>query len=394
MSKIAKGLKRRKMGASATYRVLAKQPLSLEVDGGRFIENLSIQGVSCRIAITPVHPEPDRQRSLGGSLFTIEFQREHDADPIVVAREGVELIEDFLSALTLSSGPTFGPSRLVEVARLIRKSGTCEFMQFPELPAHQWSEPITAATLSKVRDLLAHWDGLESGKRLRRAARRYRDAAGNTDDIAAFQQAYVGLEAMEPPLAKMVGLTPGTEEIKGSCEQCGAEYIRKRTALVGVRAFALASVDPAEANDQRKADWSLMNKLRNDLAHGLVDANLLAHRPHDAFIACMHCLHDAISICSHAADDFSEQYRLRRGTTPYVIAGTYEKASWGELSEWSGACKISSFEWVPHAKYGLVPELKLYNSALAELKIGLCRLTRPMAFATMNDLERANGEMS
>jgi hypothetical protein len=53
---------------------------------------------------------------------------------------------------------------------------------------------------------------------LRRAARLYRDAIGNFDDTSAFQEAYIGLEAMEPPLAKMVGLNPGTEEIQGECE--------------------------------------------------------------------------------------------------------------------------------------------------------------------------------
>jgi hypothetical protein len=196
---------------------------------------------------------------------------------LAAARDGFELIEDFLSAITLVSGTTFGLSTLVQVARLrsVKKSN-CEFLLFPKLSENQWPEVISEPMIKSARGLLAHWDGLETGKRLRRAARRYRNAAGTLDDIAAFQEAYVGLEALEPPLASMAGLTPGAEEVKGFCEHCGGQFTRRRTSLVGVRAFVLGDLDANKANEQRRAEWSLINKLRNELLHGLVDRSRIA----------------------------------------------------------------------------------------------------------------------
>jgi hypothetical protein len=122
----------------ATYRILAMQPLSLNIGPGSCIEGLSIQGVACRIAIRPAHSEEASQRELGGSLLMVEFEGEHDTDLLVVARDGFELIEDFLSAVTLVSGTTFSPSLLVQVVRLSSgKKNNCEFLLFPKLPANQ-----------------------------------------------------------------------------------------------------------------------------------------------------------------------------------------------------------------------------------------------------------------
>jgi hypothetical protein len=57
------------------------------------------------------------------------------------------------------------------------------------------------------------------------------------DDVSSFQQAYMGLEALEPALAEQIGVTSGSEETKGNCEACGAEFTRRRTVLNGVRVF-------------------------------------------------------------------------------------------------------------------------------------------------------------
>lgn len=80
----------------------------------------------------------------------------------------------------------------------------------------------------------------------------------------------------------------GTEQIKGSCEKRGHEYVRNRTTLVGVRAFVNGAVDTEKADPDRKADWKLLNKLRNDLTHGLVDENDLGERPQRGLTAAMH----------------------------------------------------------------------------------------------------------
>ncbi|WP_457102310.1 hypothetical protein [Mesorhizobium sp. USDA 4775] len=384
MSKKNKTPKRRKAAKKAAYRVLARQPLSIDVAVKQVA--LSIQGVSCSIAIRPAHSEPARQKEVGGSILAIEFEGEEDTDLIAAARDGFELIEDFLSAVALVSGSTFGPSTLDQVARLgTAKKENCEFLQFLELPNRHWHEAISEPMIKTVRGLLAHWDGLESGNRLRRAARRYREAAGRLDDIAAFQGAYVGLEAMEPPLAKMVGLAPGTELVKGSCEHCGKDYTRKKSTLVGVRAFVMESLDPANADPQRKGDWKLINTLRNDLMHGLADEGDLKSRPFDALVASMHYLHDAILVCSHATDQYSEKYRLVRAF-PWVLAGSYTARSWKELSEWDQIIGTSEFKWVSHAGHGLVPEIHIVNHE-KDLGAGFARLTKPISFATMWDLQ-------
>jgi hypothetical protein len=377
----------------STYRILARQPLSIEIGPGSCVENLSIQGVSCRIDIRSAHSEEALQRELGGSLLAIEFEGDDDTDLFVVARNGFELIEDFLSAITVISGTTFHPSTILQAARLTSAKKTCDFLQFLQLPVNHWHEVISEPMIRSARHLLAHWDGLESGKRLRRAARRYRDAAGTLDDVAAFQEAYIGLEAMEPPLAKMAGLTAGTEEVKGSCEHCGHEFIRKRTSLVGVRAFVLGGTKPESADEQRKADWRLINNLRNDLMHGLVDDATLKRRPHDALITSMHYLHDAIMICSHAAAGPSQNYRLARGATRFVLIGTYTATSWSALRDWAEIVETSSFRWVPHTTHGLVPEMAFRNQGLKGLRVGFGRVVEPMSVATMNDLRNAPIEM-
>lgn len=377
----------------AAYRILAKQPLSVEVSAGTCIEGLSIQGVPCHLAITPALSDPATQKELGGALIAIEYEDDVDTDLLVAGRNGFELIEDFLSAITLISGTTFQPSALLQVARLSQSEETCHFLQLLRLPLNHWHEKISDSTISAARGLLAHWDGLESGKRLRRAARRYRDAAGTFDDVAAFQEAYIGLEAMEPPLAKMALLTPGTEMVKGICEKCGHEFTRKRTSLVGVRAFVQGHTNTEPSDPQRKSDWKLINTLRNDLMHGLVDDKTLQRRPHDALMATMHYLYDATMLCSHAAATRSETYRLARGATDLVLTGRYSTASWSGLHEWTEIIKTSAFRWVPHATYGLVPEIAINNHGLKDLGIGFCRLVAPMSVATMRDLREARVEM-
>ncbi|WP_027053055.1 hypothetical protein [Mesorhizobium erdmanii] len=385
MSKKTKTPKRTKTAKKATYRVLARQPLSIDVAAKQI--DLSIQGVPSSIAIRPAHSAPARQKEVGGSILAIEFEGEHDTDLMAAARDGFELIEDFLSAVSLVSGSTFGPSTLDQVARLgAGKEENCEFVQFLQLPNHHWPEAISEPMIKSVRGLLAHWDGLESGKRLRRAARRYREAAGRLDDIAAFQGAYIGLEAMEPPLAKMVGLTPGTELMKGKCEHCGGEYARKKNTLVGVRAFVLDGLDPGSADPRRKGDWKLINTLRNDLMHGLADEGELRSRPFDALIASMHYLHDAISICSHASDQYSEKYRLARAF-PWVLAGSYTTRSWKDLSEWDRIIETSEFKWVSHEGHGLVPEIHIVNHGKKDLGGVFARLGKPISFATMSDVQ-------
>lgn len=371
----------------STFRVLARQPLSLDV-GSSGVQELDIQSVSCRIAVKPAYSDLAKRKELGGTTLAIEFLSNPDLDLFEAASAGFELIEDFLSAITVVSGTTFGPSELLQVARLDDADGqNCEFMIFLPLPLKHWHEEISEEKLRSVRGLLAHWDGLESGHRLRRAARLYRSAAGNADDIAAFQEAYIGLEALEKPLASTVGIEKhGTEQIKGSCEKCGHEYVRNRTTLVGVRAFVHGTVDTEKADPDRKADWKLLNRLRNDLLHGLVDENDLGEKPHRGLTAAMHYLHDGICVLSHAPELTSSRYQLARGGGEYVLMGRYHAPEWPLLSDWGQVVDTSQFSWVQHAKHDWVPQMTFNVRSVKDLEVCVGKLMKPRSIASMDDL--------
>lgn len=383
---------RRATGQSATYRVLAYQPLSVNIDP-QDLGVFSIQGTLCRIAIRVVHDEKPMQLRAGGSTLAIEFKADPNDDLIVVARRGLALLEDFLSAIAVVAGATFASSELVQVARKGgEKADLCEFLIFKKLPLKHWSEPITKERIATARHLLAHWDGLEVGHRLRRAALQYREAIGNPDDCSAFQEAYIGLETMEPALAKMAGLTAGTEEVKGKCDACGAVFTRKRTTLVGVRAFVLNDLDPSSAEAGRATDWKLLNGLRNDLMHGLEDPGNLGERAHKGLLACMHHLHAAICAASHANEMIAERYRLARGGPVYLLAGVYTAATWPAMDDWGLVVAIEEFTWVPHDQYGFVPQLSFKNSGLKNLQLGVLAITEPLSFATMKSVRQTRCE--
>lgn len=354
------------------------------------LENISIQKTPCNISIRTSQIDATMQLQAGGSILAIEFEAEAQGDLIEMARLGLSLLEDFLSAIALVNGSTFQATEALQVARLgAEKDDECEFMMFKRLPMKHWATPITEQTVASATRLLAHWDGLESGHRLRRAALQYREAIGNLDDTAAFQEAYIGLEAMEPPLAIAAGLQPGTEEVKGSCVVCGNQFTRKKTSLVGVRAFMLDSLDLDEAEEGRRADWKLINKLRNELMHGLVDPEKLADRPHRALLAAMHHLHSSICVSSHAKDLTTESYRLARGGRVYLICGDYKTTSWPALNEWGPVIETTDFTWVAHSEHQYVPQISLNSGVINELRLGIGVLEDPLAFATMSSIRNA-----
>lgn len=392
-----KSRKNRKMGGKtsrrlATFRVLVKQALSIDVS--KRVEDIEIQGVKCRIAIKPAHGDLATQRELGGSTLAVEFEEALDFDLVMAARNGFELIEDFLSAITVVSGTTFAPSEIVQVARLgDGRKNNCDFVQFLPLSVRHWHQEISDDKLRSARKLLAHWDGLENGHRLRRAARRYRFASGTMDDVSAFLEAYTGLEAMEKPLATAAGLPPGSEEVKGSCAECGHGYVRKRTALVGVRAFVHRTVELEKADEHHASDWKLMNNLRNDLTHGLVDENQLKERPINALTAAMHYLHDAICNCSHCTELASAQYKLARGPVEFVLVGRYTVSSWPALEDWSQILERPAFKWVRHTDYrDLIPELHFHFEGHEDLGVWPGRMRKPLAVASMEDIGPQNYE--
>lgn len=229
------------------FRLIAFQPLSVSFDPSCPFE-LSIQNTICRLALQPAHSDKSSQLTHGGTYIAIEFSTNNSTDLLPATQIGLDLIGDFLSALSLVEGATFREVVPVQIISNDRIDQTApqkySLVHFFNLSMKHWPKPISQETFQEVQSILAHCDGLENGKRLRRAALQFQKAIGTDDALIAFQHAYMGLEAIEKPLADIMEIPAGVEEIEGHCEKCGAKYIRKRTVLAGVRSYVAGAIHP------------------------------------------------------------------------------------------------------------------------------------------------------
>lgn len=343
----------------SAFRLLAWQPLSLALEDARPF-NVALQQITCRLALRPAQKDDLAQRSRGGSFIGIDFHLPTTTDLLVAVHKGVELLEDFLSAVTLVEGATLRAIEPIQMARAGQPpSRKYTFVGFFPLLYNHWDKPISLATINHVRRPVAHWDGLDTGTRLRRAARHFRQAMGTPDDLTAFQYAYMGLEALEKPLAQTMNVPPGVEESQGACVNCGATYTRRRTALAGVRAYVHGDVHPATVSAQRKKEWKELSSLRQDLFHGLDDAPALEHRAQDILPAAMHYLHDAICCQSHVHDLESPGFRLVRRTRQVIMIGDFTTDDLGPLEKWAPVLATQEMQWVRHDRHRFVPQFRL-----------------------------------
>ena len=153
-----------------SFRFVALQPLSLAVEDSRSFA-LSIQNIPCRFALRPLHSDGASQRTHGGTLLAIDFSLANETDLLDATRTGLDLVEDFLSAVSLIEGATFCDAEPIQIVCSDHASGgEHPFLYFLKLSMFRWDSLISNATIQTVRDLLSHWDGLDSGNRLRRAA--------------------------------------------------------------------------------------------------------------------------------------------------------------------------------------------------------------------------------
>lgn len=137
----------------------------------------------------------------------------------------------------------------------------------------------------------------------------------------------------------------------------------------------------------RAADWKLMNNLRNDLMHGLVNPEVLGDRPYKAMLATMAHLHTSLCLHLHIPSLIENPYRLARASTTYLLCGTYAKPAWPALHEWGELFEFEPFAWVTHEQYGWVPELHFRNNGLQIEGGFIARLTAPFSNATNESLE-------
>lgn len=380
--------------ATFTYRVSAFQPISIALAAKKSVFKLKIRKEDCSFSLKPVHSRESKRLKNGGTHITVEFTKALEGDDIVVAaREGIDMIEDFQSALSLVSGVPLRGVRLLQVAKFDLLEERCEFLQFLDIDPLHWPRDITDSDLNNALSILAHWDGLDKGNRLRRGARRYRDAIGNVhDDVSAYQDAYAGLEALEPILAPLYGLESGVETVETTCPHCKKAYSYKRTSLVGVRAFVLGSTDAQGAEEGRRADWKAMNSLRHNIVHSLKDDEEIEGVARRSLMAAMHYLHDAVCIGSHSVDMASNEYRVARAPIPHAIHGVYDLHALPDLPKWGSVLTLKDVEWVPHATMKFVPQTRLKAIGLKNVRMRFVRLKGDLSDATEESLEVAETE--
>ncbi len=184
-------MSKKKAQSLRTYRVLTRQahsiglqdPLSFPITVGQY---------HCKIFFKPSQDDPSLQRELGGADIQIEFEAS-ETDLVRVAALGVSLIADVVAGLSVVAGEPFGDVSLVHLVDVTREAAT-QFL-FLLTPDHAHSdEPVAASSIKHLQSMLAHWDHLPRGNRVRRAARLYWRMLREKDDIVSFQEAYMGLE--------------------------------------------------------------------------------------------------------------------------------------------------------------------------------------------------------
>ncbi len=374
-----------------TYRVLARQehsvglqePLSFPITVGQY---------DCKVFFKPSQDDPSLQRGLGSADIQIEFEAS-ETDVIRIAALGVSLIEDVLAGLAVVTGVPFGVVALVHLVDITDATST-PFL-FLLTPRHAHSDaPVPASSIAHLQSMLAHWDHLPKGDRLRRAAQLYWRMLREEDDVLSFQEAYMGLEALEPPLATQIGVTAGAEETTGKCGECGFVYTVRKTVLNGVRAYIRGEKHPEVASSpERETEWKQINKLRHDLFHSLTDVDKIRAKAFAALPPAAHYLHDAICCLSHTHDLESPTYRMRRGAKHVVLIGAVDPGIQDTLEECRPILTLKDAKWEPHPEHGFVPLFNIVTDrAGAEIGGNWYWLRKPLDLATETDLDPANFE--
>ena len=377
-----------------SFRLLAYQPLSLSLELSLPFE-LSIQNVQCRFALRPAHTDESLQRTQGGTLINVEFSTKEPLDIFAATQDGLELVEDFFTAMSLVEGATFREVEPIQTINIDQTAVTAQqytFVHFLDLSMNHWHKPISKEMFQAVQGILAHWDGLESGKRLRRAARQFYKAIKMDDALTAFQHSYMGLEAIEKPLADIMGIPAGEEEVEGHCDKCGEKYVRKRTMLAAVRAYVTGAIHPKDSIPDKKREWKEINDFRHDIFHSLQDSEKLESKAPNVLTAAMHHLHDAICCLSHSHDLESNMFELVRGMARIVFIGSFRAANLDPIESCQKLLKAKPGFWVPHPQYHFVPRFKIESPALDDFEGVFCWLKGSLRNVTSDNLVPANFE--
>jgi hypothetical protein len=343
-------------------------------------------------SIRPVHTQPDKQVLEGGTFVAIEFEA-NDADLVRLAANALELARDVSAAITLTSNLPLGNVAPVQLLETTPRKRIPRFLFFFYHAPSRWTSSITTDHVTAAQQAWRHWDGLQDGKRLRRATRRYAQALAATDQVEALQTAWYGLEALEKPLALEEGLTPGTEVSRGTCDSCGTMYERRTTTLVGVRAFITGQIHQLPQSPEREAEWKALSEVRAALVHSLKDLKEIETKVNEHVAAAFHYLHDASVHLSHLHKLEEWGYRLNLPIPlTNVIVGKTGGQKPPSLGEWGPLLEMH-LTWIEHGAHGWIPEYEAVNQAGGEIGGEFFYLGKPLNQATEEDLQPANVEI-
>ena len=367
------------------YRVLAEQAYSVSMERSTAFHAM-IEDHHCKVFLKPAHSDPSDQRTHGGGLVHLEFTC-NEKDLLRAAAHGMRLVENVLAGLGVVSGVPFGNAKLIQILDLTSKN-TTRFLWAVTPEYHHWDQPVTEDQLLSLQGMLAHWDGLRKGTRIRRAAMLYRRVLQELeDDIAAFQYGYMGLEALEPVLAKQQGVDPGVIKSTGRCQKCGFEYEKRRTALSGVRAYITG---PAHSDKKhaREQEWKVVNDLRQQLFHSLEDLQVLSSNARCALPAVAHFLHDAICCLSHAHALEASMFEMQRSGKRVVFLGTSKPGIDDSIEECRLLVDSPNVVWRSHAEHQWVPEVHFVKSRSGlDISGSISWLPVPLEHGSEADLE-------
>lgn len=336
-----------------------------------------------RVGITPLHDAELDRIQHGGSRVLCEFESD-EQDIIRVAHEGMEWIDAVLAALAVSSGIPVRRSRPIELLEITPGVESKRFVSFLVVEPLLSPYKVTGAEIDFVRMAAVHWRELDNGRRIKRAARRYADALGESDPLVAFQLAYQGLEALEKPLAIELGLEPGAEITRGQCANCGHEFERKKTVLVGVRGLIKGDLHKAQGAE-RNREWKAISDVRTRIVHGLDDSAGIAGDADKILPAVMHSLHDACAHLVHAHHLEAANYKMVQARpTQHVACGEYTGTPKGPFIPLLTA---DTTRWARHGGM-LVPEFNILRQGGDDVGAYWYQLNVPLASANETDLKQ------
>lgn len=374
-----------------TYQLLVQQPLAAEVNPAVPQPLALSHDEKPLVVMRPLHNDETQRLAEGGTRIGLEFESEQ-SDLLRAAKEGLLLLEDFLSSLSLTSGVPFLANTPLQIVEF-DEGDVFRFVRFLPFSVFSWQIPLDSSVFEQAAHLRRHWNELTDGHRARRAARRYRRVLATEDPLDAFQHAFTGLEILEKQLAAELGVPHGSENATAICPECGASFEYKRSALVGVRAFVQGALH-ADRSEERDKDWTDLSGLRNDLAHGLQDIDQLEGRAEQLLAAAAHYLHDAGVHLGHLHDLETNEFRLHRLGRRLVMMGEARLPAFPSLIDQVIFLDAQPMRFVRHELYGTLPEYALKNNSGGAVEAGSFLLDRSLMDASEQDLRQIEGVLA